>query len=192
MKDTIRAALDALLSRSQQPYDGVLGTLPQWIPANFHAEFESTRNTLIQDGYSPEDIQRFMVEIVEFEQAALANPDECPAFNFAAPFKIMGAVYKLARFQEAVRIGQGQGEEKGLIYLTDTRTAGLVTTGKKFQTHRPIGSVSAKREHIYKLAADNPMKTAKELMQIADKIIIGKMSPGTFANHVSGARKLKP
>lgn len=125
--NVMRAAHAALLWRSKQPYDGVLGTLPQWIPKNFHIEFERTRDTLLQDGYAATEIQHFMDKIVEIEQIALANPNDPPEMHYVMPPKIYEAVSTLAMFQKAVRLGEGQG----LAYLTDTRTAGLITTGKQ-------------------------------------------------------------
>lgn len=133
MSDSINA-MRAADARSQQPYDGVLGTLPQWIPKNFHIEFESTRETLLQEGYVVTEIQQYMDEIVENERIALADPCAPPKMRGCTVMSrtVREAVYTLVMFQQAVRLAEEMGEEKGLAYLTDSRTAGLITKGVRF------------------------------------------------------------
>lgn len=63
--------------------------------------------------------------------------------------------------------------------------------GNKFLPKRAKGSISKKTKYIHKLATDSPKEKALALYIRADKTIIGDMSEGTFANHVSDARNLK-
>jgi hypothetical protein len=78
---------------------------------------------------------------------------------------------------------------EGIEYLTLS-----AAHGKKFQTHRPRGSVSKKTKHILMLATIHPEKSAKELYRIADKSILGEGKPmqfSTFEKKVSEARNSK-
>lgn len=147
-RDTIEKVFDADRWRSEQPYDGVLGALPQWLPANFHAEFETTRNKLLRDGYTPDDIRRFMVEIAEIERSALASPDDPPELNPETPFDIYDAVSTLARLYEGVRLG----EKQGLAYLTDAVHAAQVIHGKKQAANLAAGPQVASEKRKVKAA----------------------------------------
>lgn len=64
--------------------------------------------------------------------------------------------------------------------------------GEKFPPRRAKGTISIKTAYIHKLATDNPDKTTKELLAIADPKIIGNMTNCRFANIVSEARNPKP
>lgn len=67
-----------------------------------------------------------------------------------------------------------------------------VAKGEIFQNGgRKKGATTAKTQHIYTLANNRPNLSAKELYALADKKIIGDMRDGTFANHVTAARKSK-
>jgi hypothetical protein len=77
--------------------------------------------------------------------------------------------------------------------LDEERKSVLVTLhGQKFAPKKPKGSMSRRTQYIHKLVADNPSKKAKELSQLEGvRDAIGKMSDGTFANHLSVARMSK-
>ena len=60
-----------------------------------------------------------------------------------------------------------------------------------FSPGREKGSKTKKTLHIQRLCSDNPSLSAKELRDLADCNIIGDMAAGTFANHVTAARKNK-
>lgn len=169
LRETLAKALDADIWRSKQPYDGVLGTLPQWVPENFQVEFKTTRNQLIRNGHKPDDICRFMVDVVETEQKALASPDNPPGFNPNTPFEIYEKIITLAKIQHAV----GLGPEQGLAYVTDPRTAQQINMGKKHsqsqsrKARRPRGKVSDDgetiRDVIRRIASREPDEGAKAL-----------------------------
>lgn len=61
--------------------------------------------------------------------------------------------------------------------------------GRKFKTGRPKDSVNDNTKHIQDLVKNNPNMTAKEMLAIADKSIIGDMVLGTFSNKVTDAKK---
>lgn len=67
----------------------------------------------------------------------------------------------------------------------------LAQHGEKFPPKRPLGSISTKTKYIRQLALANPDKSAKELLRIADRNIIGIMKDDTFRNKVSQARNAK-
>ena len=67
-----------------------------------------------------------------------------------------------------------------------------VALAGKFRTKKPKGSMSKRTQYIHKLATDSPNKSAKELLQLEGvRDAIGRMVDGTFANHVTEARKSK-
>jgi len=67
----------------------------------------------------------------------------------------------------------------------------LIAKGAKFPAGRDKGSISARTRHISKLVEDYPTLKSKEIMQRADKDLIGNMPATTFSNKVSIARKKK-
>lgn len=82
---------------------------------------------------------------------------------------------------------------------TDTKLKKAITTelilrarnGIKF-SGREKGAIGSATNHIVQLAKENRSLSAKQLLHIADKSIIGKMSVRTFENHVTEARKQYP
>jgi len=66
-----------------------------------------------------------------------------------------------------------------------------IAKAEKFKPQRTKGSISKKTKYIHKLATDKPNEKALALFLAADKNIIGNMSEGTFANHISKARTTK-
>jgi hypothetical protein len=70
----------------------------------------------------------------------------------------------------------------------DIATSPLITKALIFQKNQKKGHRSARVKHIHDLVNTNKNLSAKELMQIADINVIGKMSVGTFSNHVSNAK----
>ncbi|HYM88017.1 MAG TPA: hypothetical protein VES92_02785, partial [Nitrospiraceae bacterium] len=54
----VQESASALRGRDDQPYDGVLGTPPEWFPENFQREFKGARNRLLDAiGYTPNQVR---------------------------------------------------------------------------------------------------------------------------------------
>ena len=133
LRDKLMAAADASESKRQQPYDGVCGVLPfaSW-PVNFHRDFEGTRDKLLRDGYTAEQLQTYIADVIETTKAALNNPANPPNCNPACPFDIYSDVEILAHYWMAVQ----RGESEGLAFLTDTDHAGRVKKGDDYHDHQ--------------------------------------------------------
>lgn len=132
LRSALEKALGEIVERVNQPYDGVLGALPDWVPENFCAEFESTRNKLLRDGYSAAALLTFIDEIIQMEEIALADPDNHPVFRPSTPFQIFPEVSLLARFKVAISLG----EERGLALLLGNSHANQIAKAKKYSKHQ--------------------------------------------------------
>ena len=159
LRDKLIAATNASEPKRQQPYDGVCGVLPfaSW-PANFQTEFAATRDNLLRDGYTAEQLQTYIADVIKTSTMALNNPDNPPNCNPACPFAIYGKVEILAHFWAAVRLG----EDEGLAFLTDPDHAGRVTHGNKFTGRKP-GAIGTVRKFIRAALKKNPATTNDQL-----------------------------
>jgi hypothetical protein len=151
--DALYARVDEVLGQNQAeiqrrhaaPYDGVMGTLPDWMPANFHREFDAIRGRLLAT-YSRADLLDYVAEMRDMgmlgnrdagefaELVSLADDLETTSPSGMltgtysrprTPFKIMADVSTLAQIQEAVRLGPVEG----LALLTDQEHAKTATIG---------------------------------------------------------------
>lgn len=149
---------DDLQKRNAASYDGVLGTLPEWVPANFDREFHATRNRLLAT-YSHQDLLGYIAEVRDMSMRGDRDAGEFAELVMLAdgletaepsgmltgtycrprtPFQIMADVSILAQIQEAVKLGP----EAGLALLTDMEHAKTATIGAK---NRWVNSVKAKK-----------------------------------------------
>lgn len=103
LRSTITHAFDLVKARSLVPYDGVLGTPPEWVRDPFRRQFEWERARLLHE-YSPEKILEFMEAQREASQPGVKSVKHTPR-------KIRASIDFLYRIQRAVEAG----EEKGLI-----------------------------------------------------------------------------
>jgi hypothetical protein len=76
-------------------------------------------------------------------------------------------------------------------YMLNQAIPGAKKAQKFDHARRPKGSTTTKTNYIRSLAIANPNKKAQALFLEADKSIIGEMSEGTFANHITKGRKHK-
>lgn len=127
LDDDLAAIVDALTrdeNRLNAPaYDGVLGRLPEWVPANIHEDFCARRERLLRT-YSHADLLDYIAKYIAITEDTT---------EYSIPFDIMRDVSMLAHYQEAVRLGPVEG----LALLTDPEYARLVTLGKKFLGRKP-------------------------------------------------------
>lgn len=164
------------LERNAAPYDGIMGTLDDWVPANFHREFHAIRDRLLST-YEHADLLGYIAEMRDMgmqgdrdagefaELVSLADDLEAASpsgmltgtyYRPRTPFQIMADVSILAQFQEAVRLGPVEG----LALLTDNEHAGQVIHGKKFPGRKPGSYAPWKKWIERKLKKDNALKPA--------------------------------
>ena len=68
---------------------------------------------------------------------------------------------------------------------TNKKYTKFAEKGIKFSQGKALGAKLKSTLHIEELVKRNPNLTAKQLFKLADPRLIGKMSLGTFQNHVS-------
>lgn len=143
--------------RNAAPYDGVMGTLPDWVPANFGREFHAIRNRLLST-YEHADLLDYIAEMRDMGMRCPSGLLTGTYYRPRTPFQIMTDVSILAQFQEATRLGPVDG----LALLTDAELAGQVEHGKKFPGRKP-GSIGPVRKFIRDKLAKNHAATNEEL-----------------------------
>jgi hypothetical protein len=167
---------EEIKKRKAAPYDGVMGTLDEWIPANFHREFHAIRNRLLST-YEHADLLGYIAEMRDMgmrgdrdagefaelvslaDDLETASPSGMLTGTYSrprTPFQIMADVSILAQFQEAVRMGPVEG----LALLTDNEHAGQVIHGKKFPGRKPGSYAPWKKWIERKLKKNNALKPA--------------------------------
>lgn len=152
--DSLREILirnfEMLTERTTKPYDGVLGTPPDWVPRNFQFDFEITRNKLLGAGYSPADLVAYVDEYIDFLRIAAANPEEAGYFRHSIPFDIMAAISLLAELKNAVQLGP----KDGLASLIGPLHAEQIGKAEKYREHqsknasKPRNRIKANGEEI--------------------------------------------
>lgn len=131
--DAVAESFKELRARAGQRYDGVLGSLPEWIPANFHREFEAARNRLLDAGYTAGRVRALMAqEARRYRRAIRHEHDPISYDGFLWPPAVRNDVLSLARLKTAVRLGK----EKGLAFLTDQDHADKVMKGDRYGRHQ--------------------------------------------------------
>lgn len=127
-KSDIKAAMELLKWRNSQPYDGVLGQLPKWVPDERKDEFCRIRNKLLdKEIYGQKGSVKEIIQwIISFYK--LKNSRESTAFYRGGniPPEVWSDVSYLALIHEAISLG----EEKGLPLLADKKAI----KGKKFSS----------------------------------------------------------
>jgi len=96
-----------------------------------------------------------------------------------------GVVMNLSKHRN-IEILMGEGSADPALRVALTKELLIkVDTGAKFTKGRTPGAKATKTKYIHKLRQQHPDLTAKGLYKLADKKIIGTMSPKTFENHLS-------
>ena len=156
---------------------------------------------LLKD-YTPE--QRYKLERRVIRRAVKHDPESQELFN-SVILDIIGSgkarTDALAFRQASDDLGRGDFDKwcaenplssRAALHvgmIEQEIAAPAVAHGNKFTPKRKKGAKSKKTVYIESLCTNNPTLRAKELFNLADKKIIGEMKQGTFANHVSEARK---
>jgi hypothetical protein len=125
--DGMGATLKAIQERARARYDGVLGTLPDWVPRNFHNDFEGARGRVLDEGYKPEVVQALITERMKSLRAVYTRPFiPSPIPRDIRTF--FRDINTLARIKTAVAMRK----VKGLAFLTDPIHATRVLKGERF------------------------------------------------------------
>lgn len=137
-----------MLCRSEAPYDGVMGSLPTWVPDNFHREFHTIRDRLLKKYTHEHLLHSIATGIAEAQNIKGMLTEESldltkGPFEFSEVRGVREASF-LARLKKAVDLGP----ESGLALLTDPDHASQTVQGKKFLDGRKIGSIGAIRKFI--------------------------------------------
>jgi hypothetical protein len=92
-----------------------------------------------------------------------------------------------AKEQEAIEKEVHEAYEQHLIEEEERKEQlkKYAEKGIKFSQGKALGAKLKSTLHIEELVKRNPNLTAKQLFKLADPRLIGKMSLGTFQNHVS-------
>ncbi|UVT20562.1 MAG: hypothetical protein H8K03_01175 [Nitrospira sp.] len=145
----IANAAQMLDDRRSAEYDGVIGSLPPWIPDNFVKEFRATGDRLLQTGYTAKQIRDLMAQEMRRYRYAVRNPEKPISYGgFLWPPAVGKDVSFLAHLKTAVRLGP----EEGLAFLTDETHAKKVNKGERYAKHQ---SRNAKHPRG-KIAKDGP------------------------------------
>ena len=168
----VHESASVLRGRDDQPYDGVLGTPPEWLPENFQREFKGARNRLLDAIiYTPNQVRDLVATEFRRDRKAIRNPTKAVSYDgFLWPLSVRRDVRTLASLCTAVRLGK----EKGLAFLTDQSHANKVKKGEQYGRHQsriaknPRGKLEGDEgqtinEIIGRLAIGRPDESAKEL-----------------------------
>ena len=125
-----------MLRRDAAPYDGIMGSLPEWVPDNFHREFHTIRDRLLKKYTHEHLLHSIATGIAEARNIKGMLTGE-PLDLTKGPFEFsevrgVREVSFLARLKGAVELGP----ESGLALLTDTQHAGRVKKGKNYGQHQ--------------------------------------------------------
>lgn len=134
-------------------YDGIRGTLPEWMPQLFVKKFKKIRSKLLtRYSYTPSQIKRYITRYPEYMRNL--KPE---MMSVEIPNRILDDIDELYVLKYAVNAG----EQDGLSILLDGKTADQIVTGKKFLSGRKSNSIGPVRKFIRNALKKNPeMKNA--------------------------------
>ena len=95
-----------------EPYDGIRGRLPVWIPQQFINEFKKIQSKLlIEQRYNPDKIQQYIANYLVNSKPEMVD--------VKIPGKILDDIYRLWIIKHAIKVG----EQKGLEILLSHETS---------------------------------------------------------------------
>jgi hypothetical protein len=151
-------------ARNEQPYDGVLGRLPQWAPEWHQKQFKATRNRLLDNGVDGKPLSPYIVqgyikiytELGVTRDSTIEKPGEQTDGPEWIPPEVMEHVGYLAHLRWAISLG----EERGLQELSGK----MAVRGAAYTQRTKRGGekgAEAKREK----------SDAKKIVQIAQGLL---------------------
>ena len=126
---TILARLDT------EPYDGIRGTLPVWMPPPVIKEFKKIRSKLqigdrSTDRYTPDQIQQYIADYPSY----LNN--QKPEIFSVIPGRTLDNIDRLWVLKYATKLGK-QDKQAGLAILQGKETAADILYGQKYKKVQP-------------------------------------------------------
>ncbi len=190
VKSDIKAARELLKWRDSQPYDGVLGQLPKWVPDKHKDEFCRIRDKLLDTeiGGQEVSVKEIIQWVIDFYK--LQNVRESTVFYRGGyiPPEFWSDVSYLALINRAVSLG----EENGLPLLVDKEfikgkefsSGGAPKKGKEYE---PKASIRKVCEEIDSTKFEDVLKSLRDVEQCLDwyestKSPIGVLFTGVYDN----------
>ena len=111
-----------------EPYDGIRGKLPGWMPQQFINEFKKIQSKLlIEQRYNPDQIQHYIANYLDNLKTEMSN--------VRIPSRILADIDRLWIIKDAIKVG----EQKGLETLLGSKTAKNVIPEQKENENLKIG-----------------------------------------------------
>jgi hypothetical protein len=153
--EAVEAALNEWNRRDAQPYDGIVGLLPTWMPRNFHGEFDFLQVKLLTNLKHSEDEIRRWIATYERESSFIDMTSGLDAI----PIRLLDDIGLLAKFKAAAEAGP----EEGLKILLDERVAKDIIIGSK--TARVQSARARKKRGVL----DNGETISQVINRVQDK-----------------------
>lgn len=118
--EAVEAALNECNRRDEQPYDGIVGTLPEWVPQPFHRDFHFIQVKLLSELKQSEDDIRRYIKVYEQE-------DSFQSMLSSIPIRVFDYIGPLWKYKRAVEAGR----EEGLKILLGDKAAEEIAKGKR-------------------------------------------------------------
>lgn len=118
--EAVQAALNECNRRDAQPYDGIVGTLPEWVPQPFHRDFHFIQGKLLSELKQSEDDIRRYIKVYEQE-------DSFQSMLSSIPIRVFDYIGPLWKYKRAVEAGR----EEGLKILLGDKAAEEIARGKR-------------------------------------------------------------
>ena len=131
---TLADKFDELEKRATAPYDGVLGSSPDWVPQHFQIEFEETRNILLNSLTHAEILEY----LKRFDNFFESHYDGRELF----PVQFTPGIGKLHHYRKAILLGKIEGL-RFLVGDNAAKGARFSTGGesKKGKEYEPKASI---------------------------------------------------
>ncbi|MET0014785.1 MAG: hypothetical protein ABW088_14135 [Sedimenticola sp.] len=119
LREEIEKAFEVVKERNSQQYDGVLGTLPGWVPEWAKVQFHSYRNRLLDiRGYSPDELRKWITRYSNaflregVEHQPLMYPTNYPNGQPIDDYCFENEIGFLSWLECCVRMGEVKGLER--------------------------------------------------------------------------------
>ena len=156
LSEAIQNSMDSISDIVAMEYDGVVGSLPEWVPDSFQDEFINLRGSLMMD-YSLDDIRRFLKAYTD----STYNSDGSCRTGFRAvkfyPIEIEHGLEYLRHLKYCVQQGKNNGLE--LLAGIDAKYA---NKGRELSCNQSSGGKS--RSEFFKLKKERFLDVAARIL----------------------------
>lgn len=173
MADAIGQALDADKKRAKQKYDGVVGTLPDWVPDPLQEEFKATRDYLLDyfsdDPASPHTKVKKLMAARKKESFPTSLSKESPPIRFPftpyIPPEVKRDLDALIYIQQIVLLEKNKGISSYLGESGNKVYRGIVTKDRQKEIAKR-SRLGALQELIIEIVRKEPDLTAAEVLAV--------------------------